>query len=227
MAKTKEHYLEKDLYMPLDDYFSRLGYKVNGEVGSCDLAAESEGHLIVVEIKLALNLELILQGSERQKIADQVYIAFLKPKPFKYTQRLKRIIALLKRLEMGLLVVDPESSTRPVEVLLEALPYDRDKARSRYKKNKERVIHELQKREAKTVGGIRGTKIMTAYREDAIKVAACLEGNQAMSVKALEVQLADAMDGKRIRSILTKNHYGWFIRVKRGIYGVGDNWHEG
>lgn len=227
MKTETKAFLEKDLYMPLDQYFTSLGYKVNGEIHGCDLVAELDGHLIVVEIKLALNLELILQGTERQKIADQVYIAYLKPKSFKHTQRLKRIVSLLKRLEMGLMLVSPEHKTRPVEILLEAKPYDRDKARSRYKNKKEQVIHELHKREAKTIGGGTGLKIMTAYREDAIKIAKCIEVNGPMSIKDMELELKNIVDGKRIRSILTKNFYGWFIRIKRGIYGVSDNWHEG
>lgn len=220
-------FLEKDLYMPLDEYFTALGYKVNGEINGCDLVAELDGHLIVVETKLALNLELILQGAERQKMADQVYIAYLKPRSFKQTQRIKRIINLLKRLEMGLILVNPDSGNRPVEILLEAKPYDRDKARSRYKNRKEQVIHELHKRETKTIGGGTGAKIMTGYREDAIKIAKCIENSGTLSIKEMDVLLDGIVDGKRIRSILTKNFYGWFIRVKRGIYAVGDDWHEG
>lgn len=226
MTMQKRNYMEKDLYLPLERYFTALGYKVNGEINGCDLVAEQDGHLIVVEMKLALNLELILQGSERQKIADQVYIAYLKPKPFKHTQRLKRIIGLLKRLEMGLLLVNPEGQQREVEVVLEAKPYDREQARARYKRHKNQIVHELHKRQAKTIGGVTGTKIMTAYREDAISVAECIESHGPLSIKEMEVALAALMDGKRLRSILTKNYYGWFIRVERGIYGIGDNWRQ-
>lgn len=226
MTKKSQRYLERDLYPYLEQYFSDLGYKVNGEINGCDLVAEREGHLIVVELKLALNLELILQGSERQKVADQVYLAYLKPKPFKHTQRLKRIVALLKRLEMGLILINPEAAQRKVEVLLEAKPYDREQARARYKSKKENIVHELYRRQTKTVGGVTGTKIMTAYREDAIRIAECIEGHESLSIKAMEEMLAESINGKRLRSILTNNYYGWFIRVKRGIYAVGEQWRK-
>ena len=40
---------EADMYAPVRDYFSGLGYKVRGEVLKCDLAAERDGELVVVE----------------------------------------------------------------------------------------------------------------------------------------------------------------------------------
>lgn len=224
MEQSSQKFQEKDLYLPLDQYFTNLGYKVNGEINSCDLVAEKEGHLIIVEIKLALNLELILQGAQRQTIADQVYIAYLKPKKFKQTQRFKRILSLLRRLEMGLILVNPESKQKMIEIALDAKPYDREVSRARYKRKKEQVIHELYKRQTKTLGGVTGVKIMTAYREDAIKIATYLSESGPQSLKQLDQYFEGLLEGKRIRSILTNNYYGWFVRVKKGIYNLSENW---
>ena len=65
-------------------------------------------------------------------------------------------------------------------------------------------------------GGVTRTKIMTAYRQDALRLLHALFQNPRPAPKALRettgIELAAA--------ILQDNHYGWFERVSRGIYDL-------
>ena len=46
----KKKILEKDLYMPIHDYFEKLGYNVNGEVKDCDITLSKDDELIEQEL---------------------------------------------------------------------------------------------------------------------------------------------------------------------------------
>ena len=52
---------EVELYKPVKDYFTAEGYEVYGEVNDCDVVAVKEDELIIVELKLRLNLDLVMQ----------------------------------------------------------------------------------------------------------------------------------------------------------------------
>lgn len=71
-AKLPRKVLETDLYEPLRDFLKRCGYKVRAEVLSCDIVAVKDKQVVVVEQKLRLNLELLAQAAQRQKITDSV-----------------------------------------------------------------------------------------------------------------------------------------------------------
>lgn len=47
----KRDFKEEDMYDLVRDYFLELGYKVNGEVRSCDVTAIKEDTLIILELK--------------------------------------------------------------------------------------------------------------------------------------------------------------------------------
>lgn len=212
---------ESMLFEPIASYFEELGYKVNGEVNGCDLAATKEDELLIVELKKTINLEVILQGVERQKLGDVVYIAAFKPKNFKKNQRFKRICHLLRRLEIGLIFVSYNRKEPVVEIVLTAEPFDRIKSRSTNKRKRNHVLKELQTRKSKTTGGIHKTKVMTVYRERAIMIGELLEANGPMAPRKINIE---ELDKKIIYSILTKNFYGWFIRIDKGIYHLSEQW---
>ena len=66
---------------PVKDFFTAEGYDVYGEVNDCDVVAVKEDELIIVELKLRLNLDLVMQATKkRQRLSDQVYVAIPKPK---------------------------------------------------------------------------------------------------------------------------------------------------
>src|SRR3974390_510056 len=67
---------EVQLYQPVKRFLERQGYVVKGEVNDCDLVAvKDDGAPLVVELKLAFNLALVLQGVRRLQLSDLVYLA--------------------------------------------------------------------------------------------------------------------------------------------------------
>ena len=70
---------ETELYAPVRAFFEARGYEVKSEVLHCDLVAVRRGEggeeeTVIVELKRAFNLELLLQGIERQRLADNVVL---------------------------------------------------------------------------------------------------------------------------------------------------------
>ena len=224
---TAKDIKESDLYEPVKLYLESKGYKVNGEIHSCDLVGQKGTELLVVELKKQLNLEVILQAAERQKIAEIVYIAVLKPANFKKNAKYKRICHLLRRLEIGLILVSlkKSSESKPlnaaVEVVQLAEAFDRLKSQTQNKKKRKRVENELLSRTAQTTGGISKTQVMTAYREQAILIAKELERQECCKPKDLSHL---GLPVKKVQTILYSNHYGWFNRIDKGIYKISNVW---
>ena len=71
---------ESDLYQPINEYLIKNCYSVNSEVLHCDIIARKNEEVIAIELKKNFNATLLIQAVERQKFADSVYIAILKPK---------------------------------------------------------------------------------------------------------------------------------------------------
>ena len=114
MAKAKT-ISETDLYRPVHDYLVRQGYTVRAEVKSCDIAAVRGDDLIVIELKRAINITLLAQAVERQKITDSVYVAVPRPSNMRrWNGQTKSLQALLRRLEIGLILVSTSLSKPPV-----------------------------------------------------------------------------------------------------------------
>ena len=95
---------ETELYLPVKAYFEERGFKVRAEVRNCDLAAVKEDSLVIVELKTSFNLELVLQGVERQQICAAVFLAVPRPRNMQ-TSRWRRILRLCRALGLGLLTV--------------------------------------------------------------------------------------------------------------------------
>lgn len=214
---------EADLFEPVKEHLETLGYKVNGEIHSCDLVAQKDEELLVVELKKQLNLEVILQAVERQKISETVYIAVLKPEKFRKDSKLKRICHMLRRLEIGLMFVSLKKLPGTVEVVQLAEAFDRNKSRSQNKRKRNLVESEFSRRQTKTTGGVTRTKVMTAFREASISVANEIERLGESKCKDLAHL---GLDNKKVQTILYKNYYGWFKRTGQGIYNVSDQWHK-
>ncbi|MCR8849772.1 DUF2161 family putative PD-(D/E)XK-type phosphodiesterase [Rossellomorea sp. SC111] len=212
MTKLKE----SDLYQPIQKHFHKQGYQVNGEVKDCDLTAMKEGELVIVELKLSLNVELLIQATKRQRLTDFVYIAIPKPKRTR-SKRWNDIRHLIKRLELGLITVSFTTKTPKLDFVLHPGAFDRKKVMTNSKKKRASLIKEIEGRSADyNVGGSNKTKIMTAYKESCIHIACCLEKKGPMSPK----NLAKLGTGDKTPSILQKNYYRWFERIKRGVYQI-------
>lgn len=201
---------ETDLYLPLKAFMEAAGYAVKGEVNGCDLVGVTEADppvVIICEMKLAFNLELVMQGVQRAAFCDEVWLAARASRTGRGREADARFRNLCRRLGFGLLTV---SSTGAVEVVVApfaATPRRDARRRSRLVDEHRRRVGDPQK------GGGRGKPIMTAYRQDCIICAtALLAGPQ--SPKQLKALVP------RAPAILQSNVYGWFVRESRGIYGL-------
>jgi hypothetical protein len=212
---------EADLYEPVKAFLAAQGYVVRGEVRGCDLVAtRGDEPPVIVELKLRVNLALILQGVERLSLSAHVYLAV----PRGVGRRRNgaspddRIVRKLCRmLGLGLMTVSTASRAGGgVEIVLDPLPY-------RPRQNKRRTALLLGEHARRTGdhnrGGVRGVKIVTAYRQEALRCAQLLERNGAMKVGALRATGLVPNAGR----ILHDDVYGWFMRQSRGIYGLSEN----
>lgn len=211
---------EEDLYAPVRDYFEGLGYSVNGEVLHCDVTAVKDHVLVVIEMKTSLNLDVILQAVQRQKVADFAYIAVPKNSKIMHKKRWQNICHLLKRLELGLLLVTIKKTNSFAEEALQPLPFDRAKSISSAQRRRKAMIHEIQERHGDyNTGGSTRKKLVTSYRETVIQIAVILKEYGPCAVKRIrEVGKLPEKTGK----ILIKNHYGWFEKESRGVYRLTD-----
>jgi hypothetical protein len=204
--------LETALYLPVKRFLEKLGFAVKGEIGGCDLVALSADDppvVVIGELKLAFNLELILQAVDRAGAADEVWLAAKMSAQGKGRESDARYRNLCRRLGFGMLGVTGRGE---VEVLVRpptAAPRRDPKKRSRLVAEHQRRIGDP------AMGGSTRAPIMTAYRQQALACASALSGGP-QHVKDLRKQIPDA--GK----ILLHNVYGWFDRAERGVYVLTD-----
>lgn len=204
---------ETDLYEPVKHYLESHGYRVRAEVVNCDIAAVKNDELIVVELKSAANMTLLIQATDRQQISDSVYVAV--PEPSRRNRHWRGIERVLRRLELGLLTVNFGPLGPRVIKDFDPLPTQRRKNT----RKRRAVITEAAERSADyNLAGSTRRKLVTAYRENAILVACCLQRFGPMNPKALR----EFGTGERTTGILYDNHYGWFQRVARGVYQLTD-----
>ncbi len=209
-----ETILEKDLYQPIKTYLEEQGYEVHSEVKNCDITATKKNELIIIEMKKNLNLTLLVQASNRQKTNASVYIAILKPSGGIHNKKWRKYLHLVKRLELGLILVTINNKKiTTVKIVFHPIEYKR---KTNYKM-KRSIIKEISGRSNDyNEGGVSKTKLVTAYRENAIYIACALKENGDSSPK----QLRAMGTGDKTTSILYNNHYGWFVRINNGIYSL-------
>ncbi len=199
---------EVDLYPPVKAFLEGEGFEVKGEVGGCDVVAVRGAEPpVIVELKLRFTLGLVLQAVDRLRVSEAVYLAV----PADAVRR-RGIRPLCRRLGLGLLVV--HGPRRAVEVAVEPGPYrpPRDRRRAA------RLLAEHTRRRGDpTPGGATRVPIMTAYRQEAMRIAAAL-GTETATVAQLRARAAAPNAGR----ILARNAYGWFERVERGRYRLRD-----
>ncbi|MGB4649397.1 MAG: DUF2161 family putative PD-(D/E)XK-type phosphodiesterase [Acetivibrionales bacterium] len=214
---------ETDLYEPIREYLEELGYEVQGEVKGCDLAAVMGDDLIVVEMKTSFNLKLLSQAVKRQRVTDSVYVAIPYPKGGKRTAAWRDMCILLRRLEIGLITVDLAKDGGRVEVHFHPCSFDRLRSLRANKRVRYSIIKEAEGRSGHyNTGGTTRTRLITAYREQAIHIACCMMRYGDMS----PAQLRKIGTSPKTPNILRDNYYGWFTRVSRGIYKLEDSARE-
>jgi hypothetical protein len=211
MSKAK--LAETDLYAPVRDYLIEQGYTVRSEVKHCDITASRDDELVIIELKLRFNLELLYQATDRQKLSDSVYVAFPRPAKMGRGTRWKDVKRLLKRLGLGLILVSFERRKPHVEVAFHPVMAPRRKN----PRARKAVIREMEGRSVdKNLGGSTGRKLLTAYRETALRIATCLDMLDTASPKELRA----LGTGPRTQAILYNDVYGWFERVGHARYGL-------
>ena len=203
---------ETDLYQPVKTLLESQGYEVKGEVASADIVAvRGEEEPVIVELKTGFTLALFHQAVERMKLSDCVYIAAPRGKGRAFLKALAANKLLCRRLGLGLITVRLEDGLS--EIHLDPTPYQPRQSKAK----RERLLREFQRRVGDpNTGGSTGVTIMTAYRQDAIRLLHHLGENGPCKAS----DAAKATGVEKARNIMADDHYGWFERVERGIYGV-------
>ena len=203
---------ESDLYPALKAYLTAQGYDVKAEIGDCDiLARRGDDPPVVVEMKLTFSLALVMQGVARQTLVDTVYLAVPMSSGRGWTLRYRDILALCRRLGLGLLAVDPGQGT--VAAHLDPAPY----APRQNIRKAGRLLREFERRVGDpNTGGTNRTPRMTAYRQDALRCAAHL----ATHGPSTPASIAQATGTLRAATLMRADHYGWFDRPARGLYAL-------
>jgi len=200
---------EVALYPAIKRFLAARGFEAKGEVGGCDVVGVREGEppiLVILEMKLGLNLELVLQGVDRLASADEVWLAVRATRRGRDRDRRARI--LCRMLGFGLLAV--HSARGDVEVLAEPEPY---RPRANLRRRRALLAEHRARNGDPSPGGTRGEPIVTAYRQEALACAAGLLAGPRRPRDLVPV-------APRAGAILLRDVYSWFTRVERGVYSV-------
>lgn len=203
---------ETDLYPPIKRHLEELGYVVKSEVGAADVVAmRGTEPPVVVELKLGFSLALFHQCIARLSVTDDVYMAVARQPGKRHAKAVKDNTALARRLGLGLITV--RLSDGLVEVHCDPGPY----APRKSAKRKAALLREFARRQGDpNDGGQTRAGLVTAYRQDALKLAVYLY--EAGASKGADV--AREAGVPRATAMMRDNHYGWFEKVEKGIYGL-------
>ena len=203
---------ETDLYPPIRDLLRGQGYEVKSEIGAADVVAvRSEEQPVIVELKTGFSLSLFHQAVDRQSVTDAVYVAVPRKTGRPFQKALRDNLKLARRLGLGLITV--RLSDGLVEVHVDPGPYSPRKS----KVKQSRLLREFARRVGDpNSGGATRKGLVTAYRQDALKCAAVLEseGPSKGEFVAREARVPTAT------RLMADDHYGWFERLKRGVYDL-------
>ena len=202
---------ETDLYPPVKAFLEDQGYVVKSEVGAADVVAVRGAEPpVIVELKLGFSLALVHQCVARLGVSDDVYMAVARGTGKRFHKAAKDMTRLCRRLGLGLMTV--RLSDGLVQVHCDPGPYAP-------RKNTKRQGLLLKEFAARTGdpndGGQTRAGLVTAYRQDAQKIADYLKENGPTKASTV----AKETGVERARVIMADNHYGWFEKVERGVYG--------
>lgn len=206
---------ESDLYQPIKSHLEQLNYVVKGEIKDCDVVAKKDDKLVIIELKLSLNITLLLQAVERFSLSDTVYIAVPKQCGI-YKKQTKQVKKLMKRLGLGLIVVDFQKTQQYVEIVSDPQDYS-----PRINKRKQAgLLKEFNQRVGDTQkgGSTRAKAGLTAYRQRCIRVAEYL--TQHATARGADIN--KAIDEPQATLFLRNDYYGWFEKVERGVYKLSE-----
>ncbi len=203
---------ETDLYPPVRRYLEAQGYSVHSEVAGCDIVARRGDEILVVELKRQISLALLAQAAERKEISYSVYIAVPVPAGKRLPSNFRRTKALLRRLEIGCILIEELKTKRKIHTVLHPLPFTERKSPKRTRA----VLREIDGRFAEfdLAGQPAARERISSYKQQAIEIALLLRRFGPLSPKALR----EHGSAEKTQQILSANVYGWFDRPRRGIY---------
>lgn len=203
---------ETDLYPPIKALLEGQGYTVKGEVGPADVVAvRGDEPPVIVELKKSFALALYHQAVDRLRLSETVYIAVPRGTGKAFQKALKDNTVLCRRLGLGLITV--RLSDAHTEIHLDPGPYAPRPAKTRTG----RLLREFARREGDpSPGGSTNRGLVTAYRQDCLKIAALLDAEGPSK----GVVVATAAGVPNATRIMADDHYGWFERVERGVYAL-------
>lgn len=203
---------ETDLYEPIKTMLEGQGYEVKSEIGAADVVGvRGSESPVIIELKTSFSLSLFHQAIERQTISDHIYVAVPRGTGKPFLKSLRSNTSLCRRLGLGLITVRLKDGL--VETHLDPAPY---KPRQSAQK-KARLLREFANRVGDpNSGGATRRKLVTAYRQDALRCLKVLHENGPTKA-AIVANLASVENARRLMS---DDHYGWFERVRTGIYTI-------
>ncbi|MGF9562649.1 DUF2161 family putative PD-(D/E)XK-type phosphodiesterase [Neorhizobium sp. JUb45] len=204
--------METALYLPVKTFLEAAGYTVKGEIGGCDLVGLSDSDptvVVICELKLTFNLELILQAVDRAAVSDEVWIAARVSAKGRGRESDKRYRDLCRRLGIGMLGVSDKGEVSVLVSSVSPMPRTNPKRRTKLVKEHRKRVGDP------ALGGSTKVPIMTAYRQQALAIAAALaEG----PLRPRDLKDTATTAG----AILRNNYYGWFDKVEKGVYALSD-----
>ena len=203
---------ETDLYGPVKSFLEGQGYVVKSEVGVADVVALRGGEPpLIVELKLGFSLALVHQCIARLAVSDEVYMAVATGKGKPFAKSLKNMTKLCRRLGLGLITVRLKDAL--VLVHCDPGPY----APRKSKKREVKMLSEFVRRVGDpNDGGQTRVGLVTAYRQDALKIAMYLF--EVGASKGADVARETGVE--RATTMMRDDHYGWFEKVEKGVYGL-------
>ncbi|WP_415401983.1 DUF2161 domain-containing phosphodiesterase [Tateyamaria sp. SN3-11] len=203
---------ETDLYPPVKTFLEGQGYVVKSEVGAADVVAVRGAEPpVIVELKLGFSLTLVHQCVARLSVSDDVYMAVGRGKGKRFLKSIKDMTRLCRRLGLGLMTV--RISDGLVTVHCDPGPY----APRKNTKRQGKLLREFAGRVGDpNDGGQTRVGLITAYRQDALKLAMYLF--EVGASKGADVARETGV--VRATTMMRDDHYGWFEKVEKGVYGL-------
>jgi hypothetical protein len=215
--------MEADLYPAIKAFLEAQGYDVKSEIRGCDVVAtRGDEPPLIVELKLAFNLSLLLQGIDRLAMTDRVYLAVARPRNHRArgaSVYRRDVRALCRRVGVGLMTVAPGRTRASVEVLLDPAPY---RPRKRARRLVQLLGEHARRAGDPNRGGIARTPIMTAYRQEALRCALLIR--QAGRARLPDLRATGLVPN--VSRILQRDVYGWFQRLERATYAITERARE-
>ena len=166
---------------------------------------------IIIELKTGFSLTLFHQAINRQSMSDNVYVAVPRKSGKAALTALRRNKMLCRRLRLGLITV--KLSDGHVVVHCEPKPFTPRKIKAK----KTKLLSEFDKRHGDpNKGGMTSSGQMTSYRQGALRCAKVLHDEGACKAS----YVAKMAGVEKARNLMADNHYGWFEKIDRGVYGL-------